>query len=189
MTVTAQHRSGTNGNGQRGGGRPGGPNGPGGPGRPFLDGSGQNGRGGPKRRPGGQRRPDNQPPHDGGQGQGQGQQAGQENEPDITFMLGAGYDAANKRPIVEFTIIQNGQAGERVRLPAEAAKALGINLLTVAEAGIHDGFLVSFLRDHVGVERDMIQTMLDAFASYRERALYEQFRSMADDNNDPGSSA
>lgn len=173
MTVATKHRS--NGNGQRGGGR--GSNGPGGPGRPFLDGSGQND--GPKR----SKRPLPASARQDSQG-GQDSQGEEGEKVEMTFMLGAGFHIITKRPYVEFSLIEDGKHSAPIRVPAEVAKALAVNMSVAAEAAIHDAFMAAFLGDQVGADHDMIETLLDAFRHFRNGALtHEQFAELANDDH------
>lgn len=165
---------------------PGGPKRPGGGnGRPFLDGGAQRNGGGPKRRP--------EPgPESGGNGQA-AQGGGQDPEGEkveVTFMLGAGFNTLTKRPYVEFSVIENGKSSDPVRVPAEAAKALAVNMIVAAEAAIHDAFFTMFLGDHIGADPEMIETLLAVFRDFRTKTMVnQQMRTMTTNDHDPGSNA
>lgn len=125
-----------------------------------------NGQGRGPRRPEGGQGEKKVTPSDGPQGFiGDGPGDGIEQ---IAFLIGAGFGLATGSPFVEVTIQKDkGEDIGPIRLPAEAAKALAVNLLVAAEASIHDGFLIGFLVGQVGADLDMVGALLHSFRDYR----------------------
>lgn len=73
------------------------------------------------------------------------------------------YGAKNQRPLVSLRL-----RDVAVQIEVEEARALGLNLLEVAESAIGDGFLVTFMRDKAGLGDGQVAALLNDFRHYRE---------------------
>lgn len=87
---------------------------------------------------------------------------------DITgIMVTSGFGHNTQQPFVQMLI---QRADWMTQMTPESARELAFNLLSAADGAESDGFLITFLRNTVGVE-DMraIATILTEFREYREK--------------------
>lgn len=86
------------------------------------------------------------------------------------FFVTNGYGASTQKPFV--TMSYNGRNIAQMR--PEDATNLAHNLLACAEASLGDAFLISFLRDKVGIEMGQIGGLLMEFRQWRDEREEEQ---------------
>lgn len=87
-------------------------------------------------------------------------------EQGITFEVSSGFGHNTQQPYVQVLI----QAADwMTQMPPSAAREVALNLLLCADAAESDGFLVTFLRERIGVE-DMraVASLLVEFRAYRD---------------------
>lgn len=89
-------------------------------------------------------------------------------EEDVTGVeVSSGFGHNTQKPFVQMVI---PRADWMTQMSPENARELALNLLTCADAAESDGFLVTFLRDTVGVD-DMrtVASILVDFRKYRDQ--------------------
>lgn len=86
------------------------------------------------------------------------------------FFASSGYGVITQQPFVELTY--NGR--KIVQMPPEDSIALAHNLLACAEAAMTDAFLVTFMRETVGLEDAQLAGILSAFREFRDKRDEQQ---------------
>lgn len=87
-------------------------------------------------------------------------------EQGITFEVSSGFGHNTQQPYVQVLI----QAADwMTQMPPATARELAMNLLACADAAESDGFLVTFLRERIGVaDMRAVASLLVEFRAYRD---------------------
>lgn len=88
-------------------------------------------------------------------------------EEGIVFEVSSGFGHNTQMPYVQVLI---PKANWMTQMPPESARELALSLLACADAAESDGFLVTFVRERIGVD-DMraVASLLVEFREYREK--------------------
>lgn len=81
------------------------------------------------------------------------------------FFAESGYGHNTRKPFVSLSY--NGR--KLAQMPPETAIELAHNLLAIAEASLGDAYLITFLRDRVGLDLREVAGMLFEFRAWREK--------------------
>jgi hypothetical protein len=93
-------------------------------------------------------------------------------DPQYSFLAESGFGQRTQQPFVQLSY--NGTLP--VQMPVEDAIALAHNLLAAAEAAIGDAYMITFLRDNIGLEMEQIAGLIHEFRQWRDKRDEEPAR-------------
>jgi hypothetical protein len=81
---------------------------------------------------------------------------------EVEIAVASGFGANTQQPFVTLSI-----SDPTVQLPAAVARKHAMSILEACDAAESDGFLVTFMRDRIGLEPPQFASLLDEFRRYR----------------------